>query len=328
MKHILKKMALVLLPVAFYLCFFIAFEPNNYFGLRTASGSSQPVARVNAYRKAPGTRLILGDSRLAHFNMDLVEQTSGRSWQNIAFGGASLRETIDLANYVLDSGNPVEEMILGLSFYTVNGKYDTDRMSALEDTLNNPLAYILNLEYNVNTLTNFTNFLIWGKQRLQGETALTWAQAQQESETGNWTEADYIGADGTQYGLHTLLAEYPPKLMGNCTGWYLNQPMLEQLEQLLARCQAAGIKVHLVLPPMADNVLTEVCQPLGIDKQMEALLPILHQWESQYGIQVLDYEWENRPDFNQDKQFFDGFHLDTTYGLPQWTELLFTHIDE
>lgn len=327
MKHILKKMALVLLPVALYLCFFVAFEPNNYFNLRPVSSSSQPVARLNAYQANPGTRLILGDSRLAHFDMDLVEQTSGRIWQNLAFGGASLRESIDLANYVLDSGNPVDELLLGLSFYTINGKYDTDRMSTLEDTLHNPLAYILNLEYNVNTMTNFTNFLIWYGQRARGETDLTWTQAQQESETSDWTDADYIAADGTRYEVHTLLAEYPPKLMTNCTGWYVNQPMLAALEALLARCQAEGVKVTLVLPPMADNVLKEVCEPLGIDKQMETLLPILQNWESQYGITLLDYEWTNRPVFDQDKQFFDGFHLDTTYGLPQWTKMLFTDID-
>lgn len=327
MKQIVRKMALVLLPVAIYLCFFLAFEPNNYFGLRQSSSSSQPVARLKAYRADPGSRLILGDSRLAHLDMDLVEETSGRRWQNLAFGGASLRETIDVANYVLDSGAPVEELLIGLSFYTINGKYDTDRMGALEDTLNNPLAYVLNLEYNVNTLTSFTNFLLWAKQRAAGQTTLSWSEAQQETETGNWTEADYLAADGSRYAVHALLAEYPPKLMTNCTGWYVNETMLTRLENLLARCHDAGVTVHLVLPPMADNVLEQVCQPLGIDREMEALLPRLHQWESQYDVTLLDYEWTDRPAFDQDRQFFDGFHLDTVHGLPQWTRQLFTDID-
>ena len=327
MKNILKKMALALLPVALYLCFFVAFEPNNYFGLRPGTGSSQPVARLNAYRSHPGSRLILGDSRLAHFDMDLVEETSGRRWQNLAFGGASLRETIDVANYALDSGNPVEELLIGLSFYTLNGKYDTDRMSSLEDTLNNPLAYVLNLEYNVNALTGFTNFLIWNGQCARGETDLTWTQAQQENETGEWTEADYLAVDGTRYEVHRLLAEYPPKLMTNCTGWYLNVEMLSALEALLARCQAEGVRVTIVMPPMADNVLEEVCIPLGIQTEMEALLPTLHSWEDQYGITLLDYEWANRPALEQDTQFFDGFHLDAVHGLPQWTKILFTDID-
>ena len=42
------------------------------------------------------------------------------------------------------------------------------------------------------------------------------------------------------------------------------------------------------------------------------------------GARVLDYEWETRPDYDDDSQFFDGFHLDTARGLPEWTKTLFT----
>lgn len=105
MKNILKKLALLCIPVVVWFVFFAAFEPNNYFGLKASATSSQPVARVRAYQQEPGTNLILGDSRLAHFDMARVEQVSGKAWQNLAFGGASLKETLDLADYVLDSGN-------------------------------------------------------------------------------------------------------------------------------------------------------------------------------------------------------------------------------
>ena len=94
MKNILKKLALLAIPVLLWLAFFIAFEPNNYFGLKASATSSQPVARVRAYQQEPGTNLILGDSRLAHFDMGLVDSLSGQSWQNLAFGGASLKETL------------------------------------------------------------------------------------------------------------------------------------------------------------------------------------------------------------------------------------------
>ena len=73
MKNILKKMALLAIPVVLWFVFFAAFEPNNYFGLKASASSSQPVARVRAYQQAPGTNLILGDSRLAHFDMQLVD---------------------------------------------------------------------------------------------------------------------------------------------------------------------------------------------------------------------------------------------------------------
>lgn len=323
MKHILRKLALACIPLALYLCFFAAFEPNNYFGLRASSGSSQPVARLRAYRSSPGEYLIIGDSRFAHFDMGIADEASGQTWQNLAFGGASLRESVDLANYVLDSGNPTKAIVLGVSFYTLNAKYDTDRMSALSATLNNPFAYVLNLEYNVNTLTNFTNFCLWAKQRAAGETALRWSEAQQESETGNWTAADYEGPDGRTYALHAKLAEYPAVITPTCTGWTLNTDEVEALYRLAERCRAAGVSLTVVLPPMADNVLAEVCEPLGIDREMLDFLPVFTGTLNAAGARVFDYEWTDRPDFDDDSQFYDGFHLDTVRGLPVWTQQLF-----
>ena len=52
---------------------------------------------MREYQADPGRNLILGDSRLAHIDMDQAARVSGRQWQNLAFGGASLKETLDLA---------------------------------------------------------------------------------------------------------------------------------------------------------------------------------------------------------------------------------------
>lgn len=309
MKKILLKLALLSLPILAYLVFFIVFEPNNYFGLKESSASTAPIARIKEYVSEPGTNIIVGDSRFAHFDMDLIEETSGEAWQNLAFGGASLRESIDLANYILDSGNETDEILFGLSFYTLNAGYDKDRMSTLEETLNNPLAYIFNLEYNINTLTAFTDFL---------------AGREDSEETGDWTAEDYIAADGTTSELHQILAVYPATIYSVCEGWSVDTTQLARLEELAVRCQTEGVTLTIVFAPMADNVLTEVCEPLGIDQAMYELLPTLYAWEDAYGITLLDYEWTNRPDFDDDTQFYDGFHLDTQYGLPEWTVTLFS----
>ena len=315
MKNILKKAALLLLPVAAYFCVFAAFEPNNYFGLRPDTSREAPIARLKAYGQAPGPRVIIGDSRLAHFDMQQVEAVSGRAWQNLAFGGASLREGVDVLNWVLEQNPDLEEVVFGLSFYTVTKTYDADRMSTLQKTLDNPLAYFFNLEYNVNMLTALS-------ERLRG------VPGGGSEETGDWSwPADYTGPDGTVYPLHTRLATYPAALLSRCQGWALNEEQLARLCTAAAACRARGVRLTVVLPPMADVVLTEACEPYGIPRQMQQeLLPRLQGWSLFYGFQVLDYEWADRPAFNDDKQFFDGFHLDTTYGLPVWTEQLFTDI--
>lgn len=138
MRDILKKLALLALPVAAYFCVFAAFEPNNYFGLKAFTSSEAPVARLKSYAADPGERIIVGDSRLAHFDMEQVEAVSGRTRQNLAFGGASLREGVDVVNWALEQNPDLEEVVFGLSFYTVTETYDADRMSTLEKTLNNP----------------------------------------------------------------------------------------------------------------------------------------------------------------------------------------------
>ena len=312
MRNILKKLAMLGIPVLVWFVFFAAFEPNNYFGLKASATSSQPVARVRAYQQDPGTNLILGDSRLAHFDMDTVASVSGKPWQNLAFGGASLKETLDLADYVLDSGNPVDSLLVEVSFYTLNAGYNTDRFQALEETLNNPLAYCLNLEYNVNALTVAMDTLKGTPDTI---------------ESGDWTAADYQAEDGTVLPLHRKLYDYPATITPKCRNWSLNEAQLERLGQLAARCKAEGIRLTVVLPPMAENVRTEVCDVYGITAAMQDdVLPRLRTLAEEQDFTLLDYEWEGSCITDDDKQFFDGFHLDEKYGLPDWTKQLFTDI--
>ena len=313
MLHILKRLAVLLIPVYLWFAFFLAFEPNNYFGLKGQTDSSQPVARVRAYQQAPGRSLIIGDSRLAHFDMDLVEQVSGRSWQNLAFGGASLRESLDLANFVLDSGHEVDEILFELSFYTVNAGYDTDRFSSLEETLVNPLAYCLNLEYNVNALTMFMNWV-----RNTPDTI----------ESAVWGPADYLDDAGNTLPLHRKLYDYPALIDSRCRDWSVNDEELARLEQLARRCRDMGVALTIVLPPMAENVRTEVCEKYGIDTAMrDTVLPLLQSWQADTGLTILDYEWGGSCIADDDTQFYDGFHLDEVYGLPDWTRQLFRDLN-
>ena len=312
MKNILKKLALLAIPVAAWLAVFIAFEPNNYFGLKDSAGSSQPVARVRAYQQDPGRSLILGDSRLAHFDMELVEEASGMEWQNLSFGGASLKETLDLAGYVLDSGHPVDTLLVEVSFYTLNEHYNTDRFSQLEETLENPLAYCLNLEYNVNALTVLMDTIRGTPDTI---------------ESGDWVASDYLADDGTVLPLHRKLYDYPATITPRCENWTLNGEQFARLRTLAAACKARGVRLAVVLPPMAQNVRTEVCDVFGITEAMEnEVLPALRAWSAEDGFTLLDYEWGGSCITDDDTQFFDGFHLDERYGLPDWTVQLFSDL--
>lgn len=308
MKNIIRKIALLLVPMVLYFGWFAAFEPNNYFGLRKAATGTAPIARVRAYQQDPGQNLMLGDSRFAHFDMDAVAAQTGESWQNLAFGGASLRECLDLADYILDSGEQPDTILFELSFYTLNAGYDTDRFTALEETLRNPLAYCFNLEYNVNALTCFMDWLRGTPDTI---------------ESGDWVAEDYFDAAGNPIPLHRLLYDYTATITPRCRNWSVNEAQLQRLEILAQRCQSIGIRFILVLPPMAQNVRSEVCDVFGITPVMEDdILPRLQQMAEAYSFTLLDYEWAGSCIENDDTQFFDGFHLDEKYGLPDWTSQL------
>ena len=90
-----------------------------------------------------------------------------------------------------------------------------------------------------------------------------------------------------------------------------------------ARCAAQGVRLTVVLPPMAGLVKTEVCDGFGITELMQGeVLPALYTAARENGFVLLDYEWGGSCITDDDRQFYDGFHLDTRYGLPQWTEQL------
>ena len=124
-----------------------------------------------------------------------------------AFGGASLKETLDLADYVLDSGREVDTLLVEVSFYTLNAGYNTDRFATLEKTLNNPLAYCFNLEYNVNALTVAMDTLRGTPDTI---------------ESGDWTDADYLADDGTVLPLHRKLYDYHRHHHAPLQSWALN----------------------------------------------------------------------------------------------------------
>ncbi len=136
-------------------------------------------------------------------------------------------------------------------------------------------------------------------------------------ESGDWVEADYLADDGTVLPLHRKLYDYTATITPRCKSWALNDEQFNRLHTLARRCQSEGVRLIVVLPPMADNVRTEVCDVFGITETMQGtVLPTLAAWADECGFTLLDYEWGGSVITDDDKQFFDGFHLDEKYGLP------------
>ena len=340
MKKFIAKLALALLPAALYLAVFVAFEPNNYFGLRGVTSGNAPIARLRAYQLDPQPNLLLGDSRMAHFDMALVDEVSGASWSNVSYGGASLEESIDEFYYLYETAPEIQRVVLGLSFYTLNAGYRTaNRMATIETQLKNPAAYILNLEYNINTLTVIGDKLA-GRPDAE-ETAEHTAAEYEENGVPLPYRRDLIDYAATLYGNCAVSGALPQRVYGEDgalanaaemaramlsvtpaqSRFSVNGAALEKLLDLAKFCEQNGVELTIVLPPMDESVRRLVCEPLGIDEAMRPALEAL----AASGARVLDYEWQNDPAY-PDGMFFDGFHIDTVHGLPQWTRTLFEEV--
>ena len=347
MKKIIPKLALALAPIVLYLAVFVAFEPNNYFGLRATGSDNSPISRIRAFEKDPHDSIILGDSRMAHFDMDLVDEVSGTQWSNLAYGGASLEESIDEFYYVYEQHPEIQRVLMSISFYTLNANYRTaNRMATVKTQLANPVAYISNLEYNINTLT-----VIGDKLRGLPDAEET-AEHTPEDYLPNGQRKDLVayaailyqncakagtlpmveGYSSTQSIVEAMDAgeldgEALAAAMESCTvedsKYAINEAGLERLLELVEFFRENNVELTLLVPPMDDSLYRYVCEPLGIDDAMRGALDTIRA----SGARVLDYEWTEMPHWD-DTAYFDGFHLDTRHGLPQFTQELFTRVME
>lgn len=309
---LLRNIGIALLPVMLYFCVFIAFEPNNYFGLKASADGTDIMATLRQYQRHPQNRIILGDSRLAKLDPVAVQEASGRFYSNLAFGGASLKEQLDVLDWAMERNTQLNEVVFMLSFYTLNQAYNQDRK--IIAAMNNPLRYMTNLGYNINMLTNLTDHLLPGRQVGSGG----------ETQTANDAMVDFTNpATGETIAMRKPLADHLKGLSGRSSQWQLNDTQFHRLLKTIETCQKKGIRITLVLPPATDEVMTFIVDQYGIRQPMEAVLATL----AATGATLLDYEFDNRQLFAPE-DFYDGFHLDEKRGLPRFTSTFFAAIAE
>lgn len=306
MVKLARKLAIILLPIVIYFAAFIYFEPYNYFGLKESeySGDSA-IVRVRNYNAEPEDVILLGDSRMAHFDMDLVEKLVGEKVGQLAFGGASFNESMDLLEYALERNENIHTVFFEVSFYTLNESYYKDRMSSIETIAENPFAYMLNFNYNVEMLSNV-------RWVLQGVENVASPHHQE------WTDEDYYHEDGTKRTYRKNLEEYAvDTIYPVCENYALDSADIERYISLAKLCRARGIKLYTVMPPADQSLVDLVIEPLGIGEHINAFIETVSPY-----TEVLNFEYNDVNPFSEDL-FFDGFHLDVYSGLPVFTEMLF-----
>lgn len=314
MKKFLVRLAALALPFVLYFGLFIAFDPADYFGLNGAvTADNSVVTRVKRFVEDPQNAVILGDSRMAHFDMDLVAQITGRPWSNLAFGGASMNESVDLFWLAAAQNPDIDTVVFEASFYTLRQGDTRNRTDAILTAVENPVAYLFNFNYNVDMLQNILeNVKHWmDPGYVIGEA----------TDTGHWTEADYVDESGARLPYRRNLIDYAATIRDVCQGYAVNEENLAAVLDIAAYCREQGIRLVFVMPPVDGAIREYVFDGLGLWDELAALKETL----TATGACVLDYEYQPAVTFSED-QFYDGFHLDIVTGLPDYTEILFEEV--
>lgn len=294
-----------MLPVVIYFAIFIYFEPYNYFGLKhNEYVSDSAIVRVRNFLANPADVIILGDSRMAHFDIDLVESIVGEDVGQLAFGGASINESMDLLEYALKTNPDIHTIYFGASFYTLNRNYYKDRMSQIETIATNPLAYMLNFNYNMEMLNEIRWFIL-GEENVH------------KRDEGIWTEEDYLNEDGTPRKYRKNLQEFAENLYNVCYGYEYDQGDVDRYLELAQQCKDRGITLYTVLPPLDDSMIDIVVHPLGLEQYIEKFIGQVEDYTT-----LLNFEYNETNIFTQD-EFYDGLHLDVVRGMPRYTQMLF-----
>ncbi len=247
------KSGLMALPFALYGALIVAVDPYELFGvsslvqLRYKQDISYKLNyamwKMLRYRRDPLPNVLLGDSRMMNLPDDAIQQASGRTWANLAYGGGSLREAIATFHFA-DAQTELERVVLGVNFNLYNAADDKDRVAEVTAALDNPLLYFSN-----RNVMSATFQLI--PAALTGREAAIGAPAMSKEEF--W-----------RYQLETTTRVY----YGN---YRYPAAYHEQLTELAALCRERDIELAFVIFP-GHTDLQDMVGEYGLEAQYERFL--------------------------------------------------------
>lgn len=284
MKKFLRKVLLFLgvgfvLGGGYAICFFV-YEPINYLDLKKETVLTyDPVWKMKHFLKNPQPYIILGNSQVAHLNTDSLKYYSGKQFENIAFGGASLKESIDQFWWATECCY-LKEVWIAVSFYTLNKYYNLDRVERLRQLVQSPFAYMTDSYY----ISLMCEYMI--KTRDGG--------AEQVSNTIK--SGEKYRDDLVYYAKEVIAKE-------GCGRYKYDERAVSELKKIGKYCSENNVKLVFIIPPMQESIFDLVIDPMGFASTVERVREDL----SQIAI-VYDFEFVN--DFTRNQNNFqDGFHL-------------------
>jgi hypothetical protein len=153
MERLLIRASILAAPFIMLALFVAVVDPFNLFGVSwivseeikedTAGELHNALWKLQKFKKAPVSRIILGDSSMAALDTDEIRWLAGEEYFNFAYGGGTLPEAIK-TYWLAARMTHLDAVYFGIGFVMFNEYDNLDRVSEARAISENPLLYLSN----------------------------------------------------------------------------------------------------------------------------------------------------------------------------------------
>lgn len=299
MNKFFGKIFLASIPFLVYIALFVKYEPYNYWGIKPEKSGNwaTPLARVREFMRHPSENIILGDSRMNHFDLDSVEEQTGVKYANLSTGGQAYNLSLQLYEWAKSKTN-IQSLIVDASFYQIRKGNMSPSAEPVFLIAEEPLTYFVTRDYVIEAFDLCYNDIkkYFGKDvdDIKTDTEMS--------------DGKYRG-DLIHYATQNI---YP-----GCQNYSIGEEQMEYITQIVDDVKEQGGKVIIVIPPIQESIWDYVIRPLELEADMAKYKEILIQHATLY-----DGEWISEFSMNQDI-YADGFHFLLEDGYQQFQNAIF-----
>ena len=300
MKRFIKKFLLFCVPFVLALGFFFAFEIYDYWCVKgDCAYLSRGIHSLREVELTKPDKIILGDSRMANFNTDYIKEISGEDWCMMAYGGATLNESIEQFWYAVEH-TELKEVVFGVNFYTMNDNHlAADRFPAAKEIAEHPLKYVMNFRYWMDAVYRFWNNISNAIYDATGWEAFYVFVDDPSSLEQDVRPPEEVNEEGYRVDLFN----YSALIYNQCLEYKGSVEYLFRLQEIVDYCDSNDIQITFVIPASNRTLWDKVIYPLGLDFYIDIYKDTLKSMAD-----VIDMEFYNDYAKNDD-YFLDGFHF-------------------
>lgn len=289
MRKFAVKLFIAMFPLILYLGLFIAYEPYNYYGIKDDfSGSwATPLARIRAYQRKPSENIILGDSRMNHFDTGLIQDMTGDYYVNLSTGGQGLNLTWEMYQWANEQ-RMVKKVVVDSSFWQIRDGNNSPSAEQVFYIAEHPLEYPFTLDYVREAWDGMLKE--WGiKDSILND----------EDDSIEVKEAIQ---KNTKYQEH-LVRYAVGNIYPGTENYTIGNEQLDYIINIVQTTKDNGGEVKILIPCVQESIWEYVLTPLNLEPQLMEYKSYLSQYAPLY-----DMEWQNEVSYRQDI-FADGFHF-------------------